>query len=36
MRHRSLASLTLRIWLAVIAMTFLLAACPGGGGGGGY
>jgi hypothetical protein len=32
MSHRSLAPLTLRIWLAVIAMTFL-AACPGGGGG---
>ncbi len=36
MRHRSLSPLTLRIWLAVIAMMLLLAACPGGGGGGGY
>ena len=33
MRHR-FAPLTLRIWLAVIAMMLLLAACPGGNGGG--
>jgi uncharacterized membrane protein YozB (DUF420 family) len=34
MRHRSFAPWTLPIWLAIIAMTLLLAACPGGSSGG--
>jgi hypothetical protein len=34
MRHRPFAPWMLRIWLGILAMTLLLAACPGGSGGG--
>jgi hypothetical protein len=34
MRHRLFAPWTPWIWLAVLAMALVLAACPGGGNGG--